>query len=75
MDWQQIAALLIVGLAAFSFAWPKLRKKKKFSFEKDTHCGCAGGESPGPKQSIVFSARKGERPQIIVKNQPNGGLR
>jgi hypothetical protein len=66
MDWQQIAALTVVAATAGAFAWSKLRRPK-FSFERDTHCGC-GTSSPGaPRTSIVFHARKGQRPKIILK--------
>ena len=69
MDWQQLLALLIVGCTAGLFLWSKFRKKK-FSFGKDTHCGCAssGGRPIGPAQTIQFKARKGERPQVVVRN-------
>ena len=67
MDWQQLLALLIVACTAGTFVWSKFRKKK-FSFEKQTHCGCGTGAPIGPAQSIQFKARKGERPQVIVKN-------
>jgi hypothetical protein len=66
MDWQQIAALGIVGATAMVFLWAKLRPRK-FSFEKDTHCGCGSNSGPANKTSIVFSARKGQRPKILVK--------
>lgn len=65
MDWQQIAALIIVAATAGIFLGAKLRRRK-FSFEHDTHCGCS---SPaGTKNSIVFHARKGQRAQVIVKS-------
>lgn len=65
MDWQQIIALSIVAAAAALLLRGRLRKRKKFSFERDTHCGCS---SPtGPKQTIIFHARKGEQPRTIVK--------
>jgi hypothetical protein len=66
MDWQQIAALGVVGATAMIFLWAKLRRRK-FSFEKDTHCGCGTPSAGGNKNSIVFSARKGRRPVILVK--------
>ena len=69
MDWQQLLALLIVVCTAGVFLRSSLRKKKKFSFEKDTHCGCASDSQIGPAQSIQFKARKGERPRVIVRNQ------
>jgi hypothetical protein len=73
MDWQQGLALLIVAGTAAAFLWNRMRPKK-FSFEKDTHCGCSSpGQANaraaiGPAQTIQFRARKGERPSIIVKN-------
>jgi hypothetical protein len=67
MDWQQVLALLIVALTVIAFAWSKLRRKK-FSFAKDTACGCSS-KLPviGPAQSIQFKARKGERRTVVVK--------
>ncbi len=66
MDWQQIAALGIVSATAAMFLWAKVRPRK-FSFQRDTHCGCASPGQVTPKSSIVFHARKGERPRIVVK--------
>jgi hypothetical protein len=66
MDWQKIASLVIVAVTAGAFLWAKLRRRK-FSFERDTHCGCASPS--GSKNSIVFHARKGQRAQIIVKSE------
>jgi hypothetical protein len=65
MDWQRIAALAIVTITAGAFLRAKLRRRK-FSFERDTHCGCALPSGSG--NSIVFHARKGERAQIVVKS-------
>ena len=68
MDSQQMLALLIVALTAGLFLWSKLRRKK-FSFAKDTHCGCSSRTGQiGPTQSIQFRARKGERPTVVLKN-------
>ena len=66
MDWQEITALLIVVTTAAVFAWRRLRPRK-FSFERDTHCGCSVPSADGTQRSIVFHARKGERPRITVK--------
>ena len=68
MDWQQLLALLIVACTAALFLWGKVRKKR-FSFEKDTHCGCSSATQIGPAQTIQFKARKGERPQVVVRNE------
>jgi hypothetical protein len=67
MDWQKIAALGVVAVTAGFFLRAKLRRHK-FSFEHDTHCGCTTAGADGAKTSIVFSARKGERAKIIVRN-------
>jgi hypothetical protein len=65
MDWQQLVSLAIVGATVAVLVWSRFRRKK-FSFERDTHCGCASGrEAPG--YSVVFRARKGGRPEIFVK--------
>jgi hypothetical protein len=66
MDWQQIAALGVVGATAAVFLWAKLRPRK-FSFQRETHCGCALAGQPAAKSSIVFHARKGERSQVVLK--------
>ena len=67
MDWQTMAALSVVAVTAGLFLRAKLRPRK-FSFERDTHCGCSSANAAGAKTSIVFSARKGGRAKIIVKS-------
>jgi hypothetical protein len=66
MDWQQLVSLVIVGAAAALLVGSRFRRRK-FSFERDTHCGCSGVSQSAPQSSIVFRARKGERPQVLVK--------
>lgn len=66
MDWQQIVALAIVGLAAFLLIRSQLRPRGH-CLSKDGPCGCSSTTGPAPKGSITFRARKGERPQVIVK--------
>ena len=66
MDWQKIAALGVVAAAAGLFLRAKMRRRK-FSFEHDTPCGCAMASAAGSKTSIVFSARKGGGARIIMK--------
>lgn len=66
MDWQQTVSLLIVAVVAFLLVWSRIRRRK-FSWERDTHCGCASLSSPLPQRSIVFRARKGERAEILMK--------
>jgi hypothetical protein len=65
MDWQQLVALLIVATAAVLLAWGRLRRRK-FQFGRDTHCGC-GSPAGTTRSSIVFHARKGEQPRILLK--------
>jgi hypothetical protein len=66
MDWQEVAALGIVGCTAVLLLWSKFRKRR-FSFQRDTHCGCSSPSSSAP--SIVVEGRRGEPPRISVKNQ------
>jgi len=67
MDWQQIVSLCVVGTTVGIFLWARWRRRK-FRFERDTHCGCSSPGQSAPHSSIVFHARKGERRQIIVKS-------
>ena len=67
MDWQTTTALAVVAGTAGVFlakAWPR---RRKFSFERDTHCGCGTAGEGGGRNSVVFRARKGERAQVIVR--------
>jgi hypothetical protein len=68
MDWQQLVSLTIVGAAAALLLWSRFRPRK-FSFQRDTHCGCSSHAGAAPQQSIIFHARKGERPEILIKNK------
>jgi hypothetical protein len=66
MNWQQAVSLAIVASVAGLFLWGQFRRRK-FSFERDTHCGCSARGPSAEKSSIVFHARKGERPEVVVK--------
>jgi hypothetical protein len=66
MDWQQWVSLVIVAAAAGLLGWSRLRRRK-FSFQRDTHCGCSAVGPAVRQSSIVFRARKGERPEVLVK--------
>jgi hypothetical protein len=68
MDWQQPVALVIVAAAVSGLAWRKWRPRK-FSLERDTHCGCSSPAEDSAHQSIVFHARKGGRPTVTIKNR------
>jgi hypothetical protein len=65
MDWQQMVALGIVCATAVFLARP-LFSRRKFRFQRDLPCGCAGGGRP-QESSIVFRARKGAGREVIVK--------
>ncbi len=66
MDWQQVAALTIVAGAASLLLRGRLRRRGT-NFHAVTHCGCPGNSSISPQSSIVFRARKGQRPEVRVK--------
>ena len=66
MDWQQLVALAIVATAAGLLVRSRFQRRK-FSFERDTHCGCAATGASAGQSSIVFRARKGHRPEVLVK--------
>jgi hypothetical protein len=66
MDWQQLVSLAIVASATVLLVRSKFRRRK-FSFARATHCGCAAVPAFSPQSSIVFRARKGARPEVRVK--------
>jgi len=66
MDWQQVASLTIVAGAASALLGSKFRRRR-FSFQRDTHCGCSSIASPVSQSSVVYRARKGKRPEVLVK--------
>jgi hypothetical protein len=66
VDWQQIVSLLIVAAAFGGLLWGRLHRRK-FSFARDTHCGCSATDVSALQNSIVFHARKGEPRRVTVK--------
>jgi hypothetical protein len=66
MDWQQAAALGIVAGTVAIFVRSRVRRGKA-KLPCGSHCGC-GHSATAPRESITYRARKGERPQIIVKS-------
>ena len=69
MNWQQLFSLTIVGIAAALLLRSRFGRRK-FSFERDTHCGCGGsGHEVRSPASVIYRARKGERPQIVIRMQ------
>ncbi len=68
MDWQQLASLAIVFTAAALLLRSKFQRPK-LRFARSTPCGCPGGHGTSPNHSVIYRARKGERPQIIVRRR------
>jgi hypothetical protein len=66
MEWQQMVSLIIVATAACGLLWSKFHRRK-FSFARDTHCGCAAMSRTAPQHSIVYRARRGQRPEVLFK--------
>jgi hypothetical protein len=66
MDWQQLVSLTIVASAGMLLLGSRFRRRR-FSFERATHCGCSGVSVSAQQSSIVFHARKGQRPEVLVK--------
>lgn len=66
MDWQQLASLAIVSVAAALLLRSKVQSPK-LRFARTNPCGCAGSRREVPQHSVIYHARKGERPRIIVK--------
>lgn len=66
MDWQQNVALAIVGLTVAIMLWSWLRPRKP-SLGMKRHCSCCAGSDSPSQTSVVFRAKKGERPRVIYK--------
>jgi len=64
MDWQEVVSLTIVAVTTGMFLWRRGRRRK-FNFQRDTHCGCSSISAPPP--SVTYRARKGAQPEVIVK--------
>ena len=66
MDWQQSVSLCIVAAAAVGLVGSKLRRRR-LRFDQAGHCGCSTVVGSSSSSSIVFRARKGKRPEVLVK--------
>jgi len=67
MDWQQLVSLAIVLATVVVLLWSRFRRRK-FNVERSASCGCGCAAShPAPQSSILLRARKGERPEMIIK--------
>jgi hypothetical protein len=65
MDWQASVALLIVACTGLLLLRSRFGRRK-YHFQEQTGCGCSSAASSVPQGKIVFHARKGERPEVIV---------
>ena len=61
-----MVSLVVVASAAALLLGSRFRRRK-FSFARDTHCGCAASQGSSVQSSIIFRARKGERAEVLVK--------
>ena len=66
MDWQQVVSLTIVSAAAVLLLRRQFRPQK-LSFQRATRCGSCAHANSVPQHTIIFRARKGERPQVVIK--------
>lgn len=66
MDWQQWASLTVVAVAALALLRGRLRRPQ-FSFQRDTHCGCASASPSAIQSSIIYRARRGKPREVLVK--------
>jgi hypothetical protein len=69
MNWQDLVAIAIVAATAGLLLWARFFRKRRFSFQRDTHCGCSGSGASNPNagKSIVFHARKDGDRKVIMK--------
>jgi hypothetical protein len=58
--------LFIVAAAAVGLVGSKLRHRR-LRFGHAGHCGCSAVVGSSPQSSIVFRARKGKRPEVLLK--------
>ncbi len=66
MDWQQLVSLFIVAAVGVLLVWGKFRRRR-LGLHRQTHCGCAvAGLGAASQGSILFRARKGQRPEVVV---------
>jgi hypothetical protein len=66
MDWQQLVSLTIVSAAAVLLLRGRFRPHK-LSFQHATRCGGCAHANATPQYTVTFRARKGERPQVVIK--------
>ncbi len=68
VNWQEPAALVVVVLTAGILGWRWWRRRRAaLSPGGACRCGCAASLSSPPRETLVYRARKGQRPQLIVR--------
>ena len=65
MGWQEPVALSIVLVTAVILLWGRFRPRK-VGFGSHGSCGCSGS-SAASRPSVIYRARKGERPEVEYK--------
>jgi hypothetical protein len=68
MEWQQIVALSLVALTASLMARNAARRWLRSPLRAHGACLCPGSAGQQPPPSILYHARKGERPRIIIRD-------
>jgi hypothetical protein len=66
MGWQETTALTMVALTAAIFLW-RLFRPRKYNFRPKVHCGCASASPAQRQPTILFHARKGEAPRVLIR--------
>jgi hypothetical protein len=66
MDPQELIALSIVAVTAGIFVSTRIRRRSRLQGGHACNCSHQGSHTAQP--SILYSARKGERPVITVKS-------
>ena len=66
VDWQQITALGIVALTGVLMLWHRFRSRRSGGGKPASCSGCAHSHA-GPQPTVVYRARKGERPEITIR--------
>jgi len=67
MNWQTPIALAVVALTAAIFAWRRFRPRR-FSFAKDTPCGCVSPKGGVRPPGYVIEGKRGELPRVTLKS-------
>jgi hypothetical protein len=69
VDWQQLIALLIVAGTVSVLVLRAVKRRRRGGVGQCAGGGCGcGGATGEDKPRIIFHARKGERPEVIIKS-------